>query len=545
VSDAGNAGYQKSEAVRVVAMVGRFAVGGAACSALNIAIMFVGTVVVGINYVATALLTCLITIPLSYLFHRRITFRITPAWGGEAPEFLRFVISQFVQFGAGLCVLVILVEWVGFTPIWGMVVMTALMFGYGFVVNSTWVFQRLKLPFAHARVPASSKRDDLRLLQVSAFFPSHGGGIEAVADRIARGIAAAGIHVHWMAGGATDEQPTQLESRLTVDRASSIDFVERRLGLPSPIWSLGSLRRLWLAVRHCDVVHVHDFLYMPTLVAMCFAGLVRKPVVLTQHIGPVAFQSLFAKALLVGLHHSLGRLAMRLASQVVFVGRPVMVYFERFVNFRRPPLLIANGVDHGLYHPLAERAVGNDLLRCLFVGRFVEKKGLALLEQCVDLPGLHWTFVGWGPMSPRDWGAHHEHVEVHGRLCAEQIVPYFQSADLFVLPSTGEGFPLVVQEALACGTPVLVSAEVAEAFPAIDPSCVFAVELRTPNAASVLRNRLQSLAQQRLVIAQVRQSAVTLARQWSWKNCVDQYCEVYRNVAGAATRGLGRERPGD
>src|SRR5260370_38095920 len=96
-------------------MVGRFAAVGAACSALNIAIMFLGNVVAGINYVATSLLTCLITIPLSYLFHRRITFRITSAWG-EAPEFLRFVISQLVQFGAGLCVFGELVGVAGFTP---------------------------------------------------------------------------------------------------------------------------------------------------------------------------------------------------------------------------------------------------------------------------------------------------------------------------------------------------------------------------------------------------------------------------------------------
>jgi glycosyltransferase involved in cell wall biosynthesis/putative flippase GtrA len=538
VPDAGNTGYPKFGVVRVVTMAGRFAAVGAVCSALNIAIMFLGNVVAGINYVATSLLTCLITIPLSYLFHRRITFRMTSALG-EAPEFLRFVISQLGQFGAGLCVLVILVEWAGFTPIWGMVVMTALMFGYGFIVNSTWVFQRLKFPFGQTAIPASPKRDYLRLLQVSAFFPNHGGGIEAVADRISRGIAATGTHVHWMAGGAADEHPNELESQVSVDQAASMDFVERRLGFPAPIWSPGSLRRLWLAVRHCDIVHVHDFLYMPTVAAMCFAGVLRKPVVLTQHIGPITFQSRFAKVLLYGLHFTLGRLAMRLASQVVFIARPAMVYFQGFARFRRPPLLIANGVDHGLYHPPAERAAGIDVLHCLFVGRFVEKKGLALIEECVDLPGLRWTFVGWGPMSPRDWSLDHQHIEVVGRLRAEQIVPYFQWADLLVLPSTGEGFPLVVQEALACGTPVLVSTEVAEAFPATDPRCVFAVELRTTNPALALRNRLQSLAQERSAIVKARESAVALARQWSWENCVDQYREVYQNVAGPAARELG------
>ena len=43
-----------------------------------------------------------------------------------------------------------------------------------------------------------------------------------------------------------------------------------------------------------------------------------------------------------------------------------------------------------------------------------------------------------------------------------QIVPYYQAADLLILPSVGEGFPLVVQEAMACGTPVLISEDTAE-----------------------------------------------------------------------------------
>jgi glycosyltransferase involved in cell wall biosynthesis/putative flippase GtrA len=528
---------QKLGAVRVAAMAGRFAIVGAACAALNWTIMYLGTVVIGIHYVAAALTTCLITIPLSYFFHRRVTFQVVSAWQGETPEFLRFVISQLVQFALGLCVLVILVEWGGLTPMWSTVAMTVLMFAYGFAVNSAWVFRILNFGFAYGeRQRVIPQSVEFRMLQVSAFFRNHGGGIEAVADRIARELARGGMHVHWMAGGPPAERPDVVDCHLTVDQALSIDFVEHKLGLPSPIWSFGSLRRLWQAVKVCSTLHAHDFLYMPTLAAMCFAGILGKPVVLTQHIGRVAFKSPVTSSILRVLHRSVGWLAMRCANQVVFVGKPVMNYFERFASFRKPPLLIANGVDHAAYHPPSARSRDGGAFHCLFVGRFVEKKGLALLRQCMDLPGIRWTFVGWGPMSPCNWGPLPDHVEVHEELRAEQVIPFFQAADLLVLPSTGEGFPLVVQEALACGTPVLVSSEVAEAFPQIDPACVFSVELKGPDSVQALRKRLHTLARDPAILVQARQSAITLSRQWSWDRCVDQYRKVYRAVADMPTR---------
>ena len=385
-----------------------------------------------------------------------------------------------------------------------------------------------------------------RVLQVSAFFAAHGGGIEAVVDQLARRLATAGLRVHWMAGGPAHERPDGVPDGLAVDHAPTWDPLEHRIGLPLPLWSLPALRRLWQAVGANDVVHVHDYIYLPTLLALVFARLRGKPVLLTQHIGEIAFQSGAATQTLRLLNRSVGAWALARAAQVVFVGRPVMQYFAPLVRFAKPPRLLPNGVDHQRFQPaLANATAAGGPVPLLFVGRFVEKKGLPILRYAATLPGAAWRFVGWGPLGPDNWAVDERAaVELIGRLPAPQVAEQYRQAALLVLPSTGEGFPLVLQEALACGTPVLVSTEVFEAFPQVDERCVFHVELRglsTAAAGQALRRRLQALVEAPQRLAEARAPAAALARQWSWAACTEAYADLYREtLANAGSTGPAR-----
>ena len=51
-------------------------------------------------------------------------------------------------------------------------------------------------------------------------------------------------------------------------------------------------------------------------------------------------------------------------------------------------------------------------------------------------------------------------------LSGASLAPLYRSADLLLLPSVGEGFPLVIQEAMASGFPVVCGADTAQADPA-------------------------------------------------------------------------------
>jgi len=367
------------------------------------------------------------------------------------------------------------------------------------------------------------------VLIVSAFHSSHGGGIEVVAGKLAGQLVKNGMKISWISGHKNKTYLSIMGSEVNVIICRHIDFIEPRFGLPLPIWTPRSLWILWKSISKAKIIHLHDYLYIPCMVAMLFARLQRKPVVLTQHIGELPLSSTWVRKLITLLNRTLGRLMLNSAQKTVFIAQPVMDFFSAMGRFSRPPKLIPNGVDHTLYHPDPNRQLQSQC-QLLFVGRFVEKKGIHLLQQCLDLANVHWTFVGWGPLSPRHWSELPSNVTIIEYAAPEDIIPLYQQADLLILPSVGEGFPLVIQEALACGTPVLTSTLVANTCPHRDPDCVFDVDISTPDVAIRLRTCIANLIKDPSKLQKARQHAIVLAKQWSWENCATEYCQVYEDI---------------
>lgn len=100
-------------------------------------------------------------------------------------------------------------------------------------------------------------------------------------------------------------------------------------------------------------------------------------------------------------------------------------------------------------------------IRLVVAGRLVQQKGIDMLIQAVALcknPKVRVLVLGHGPLKDKL-------LELAARLgVASQVrlagfeanpYPYIASADALVLSSRYEGFPNVVLESLACGTPVI------------------------------------------------------------------------------------------
>jgi len=130
-------------------------------------------------------------------------------------------------------------------------------------------------------------------------------------------------------------------------------------------------------------------------------------------------------------------------------------------------LLCRQWVNFKIFKPLSHAKCNikppiNAAFLALFVGRFIEEKGVrVLLEASLRTnPKIAFGFIGEGPLVKliRNHGAVQKNIRLFGRVSRDELVRFYNAADIVVVPSQHEEFfGRVVMEALACGSPVVVS----------------------------------------------------------------------------------------
>jgi glycosyltransferase involved in cell wall biosynthesis len=228
----------------------------------------------------------------------------------------------------------------------------------------------------------------------------------------------------------------------------------------------------------------------------------------------------------------------RRVAQAVFISRAVQAWFAARVRYPRPPRFITNGVDTALFtagdaeaRRAARQRLGLPLDRriVLYVGRFLFMKGLPVIEALARRdPSSLFVLIGAGPLDPQQWSL--PNVLVRPVQPQTGLRDYYWAGDVLVLPSTGEGFPLVVMEAMMCGTPAIVSAETYAAWN--EGREHFLVSASTPEAVgAVLASRSP------LLEPAARDTISAYARaHWDWDQVARDYVALMEEMiaAGAA-----------
>jgi phosphatidylinositol alpha 1,6-mannosyltransferase len=126
------------------------------------------------------------------------------------------------------------------------------------------------------------------------------------------------------------------------------------------------------------------------------------------------------------------------------------------------------GVDLDLFGPkhrneplhaswARSRHPGGEKILVGYVGRLAVEKQVRRLAEVARVPGTRLVVIGDGP--ERGWlEAHVPDAKFTGMLCGRELAQAFASLDVFVHTGESETFCQTVQEAQACGVPVVAPA---------------------------------------------------------------------------------------
>ncbi len=150
-----------------------------------------------------------------------------------------------------------------------------------------------------------------------------------------------------------------------------------------------------------------------------------------------------------------------------FASRNMQAKYEA-MGFQSCEYLPYLGIDCQKFHPENVRydPIPNDKRpTLLFVGRIASEKNIFQLLESLSLilakiPDAHLVIVGIGPQfdEVRQRAAKFEsNITIWGKSTGTELLGWFARADVFVNPSLSENFCRTNMEALASGTPVVVS----------------------------------------------------------------------------------------
>jgi glycosyltransferase involved in cell wall biosynthesis len=105
----------------------------------------------------------------------------------------------------------------------------------------------------------------------------------------------------------------------------------------------------------------------------------------------------------------------------------------------------------------------------------------------------------------------------------------YSGADIFVWPSLYEGWGFPPQEAMACGTPVIVSD--GGPLPEVVGDAGSIVSLEGNNFVEALANEISSLIQDEPRKQLLREAGLQRVQQFSWNRVAEQTWDVYTKIA--------------
>jgi glycosyltransferase involved in cell wall biosynthesis len=306
-----------------------------------------------------------------------------------------------------------------------------------------------------------------------------------------------------------------------------------------------------------DIVHVHGLYRFPVTTAAYCARKAQVPYIIMPHgaLDPFLYKQSQYGLLLKRIYERLFDIPNLNHATAIHYTAEEEAKQASFLKLNTKPVIVPNGIDWEGFLKLPSkgnfrRRIGLDFHSplILFLGRINFKKGLDLLVpafKSVSQKHADARIAFVGPDNDgygadvRRWCREqcvHDKVFFIDHLGFEDVKEAYVDADLFVLPSYTENFGLTVVEAMACGTPVVISDQVNIWRDILASGAGLVVRLDIGELADAI---CLLLADKRSAEAMGARGRVSAQTDYAWPRIVEQLKQVYQELIETETTSRG------
>ncbi len=188
------------------------------------------------------------------------------------------------------------------------------------------------------------------------------------------------------------------------------------------------------------------------------------------------------------------------------------------------------GVDKKFFRLFDKNNAGP--LKVLFVGEVNQRKGIyqiLMAAKEINREDIKFNIVGrGGNVCSHLYEEYKPYVEFWGHVSFDQLIELYSTSHVFVFPSLGEGYGLVILEALSAGLPVICSNNCVGSDIVKDGANGFVIEAGDKDA---LIDKIEWFDEHREELSEMSKNAVSSVENISWDGYNKCLIKILREIA--------------
>lgn len=292
--------------------------------------------------------------------------------------------------------------------------------------------------------------------------PLQAGGIGIFTKFIAEKLAASGENVSVFGYGDVTRPETHIENNVQVYRIPHPKYGKSKF--------INLFKQIWFRWRFYVELKKYSRNFLPEIIETYdwSAPLIIKPkrvkLVLRLH-GSNTANNRYMNKRVSWVYYFLEKRAILIADQIVSVSDHIGKQTQKAFNTDLKYDVIHNGVDTSIFN---HKHLKRDLNKILLVGRMHDYKGFKELFNSLNILFKENKYVKLEVICTiindyrqnilnRVKSEYHSRINFLGRIDNNLLPLEYGKANLTILPSLTEAFPIIPLESMACGTPVIMS----------------------------------------------------------------------------------------